>query len=493
MIMNKFLNKSLGRAIAPLLIGAMFSGCAPLGQPHYHMPEVKGRVVDLETSKPVKDALALAVYEGSTGLGHVDVDAQEASTDSGGEFLIPDTKVFNKGDYGRLGLSHLYILAPGYFPAKTRTVSVQPVTLQKMTHYLHYRKLPEFALDVPEQNVKTSTGYQGWLHAVTSPWLTKTSATGVFLQDPQRQFSKVFWQGDYYDEDRAMGGSFIWAYDAKNQQWLALDCAGKTAPAARFVMKDWNSMSSSQAEPAIFAGKDGIFILPDRNMQKTEGDNKLVRLTPAHGDISAITGDWKRFYTIEGGGIYFCAYELKPGENAAGDAYAKKVISRGEISIFSDETSALPTLEAVSTIRLHDAPYIILLTKSAVDSRIHLCRKEKDEYYFEPIMLFPPEQEISAIASSGADDTIYIAFKNGGIRKYSAIEKSAHLGDIFVEDETFAAHAKYVSFPEIVSMTVGADDLTGSVLYAAAKNGIIYRVAADGTPDYRVKFEGSLP
>ncbi|MBU0909545.1 MAG: carboxypeptidase-like regulatory domain-containing protein [Proteobacteria bacterium] len=490
--MNRTPGKSLCWTITLLLLGAMLSGCASLVEPHYRMPEVKGKVIDMETNKPVKGAVALAVYAGTTGSGNVNVDAQEATSDSNGEFLILDKKVFNRGDYGKLGLSHLYILAPGYFPAKIQAVSDQPVTLRKMTHYLHYRKLPGIALDVPDQNSITSTGYKGWLHAVKSPWLTKVSATGVFLQEPDRKFTKVYWQDGYYDEDRAMGGSFLWAYDAKNQQWSALDCTGKTAPVAQFDLENWVAMFSTASAPPIFAGKDSILLPPDRNKQKTEGDNKVVRIKPVHGGISAIIGDSKRFYTIEGDGIYFCIYELKPGENLPGEnAYAKKAISRGEISIFSDETSALPTLEAVSTIRLHDMSSIILLTKSAEGWRILLCRKDKQEYYFEPILLFPAEQEISTIASSGADDTIYIAFKNGTIRKYYTKEKSAHLGEIFVEDETFADRA-YVSFPEIVSMVVGNNDLTGSALYAVSKNGIIYRVAADGTPDYRAKFEGRL-
>ncbi|MBU4260268.1 MAG: carboxypeptidase-like regulatory domain-containing protein [Proteobacteria bacterium] len=476
-----------------LLIGALLAGCASLGEPHYRMPAVEGKVKDMETSKPVKGAVALAVYGGNTVSGYVDVDAQEATTDTNGEFLVPDTKVFNKGDYGKLRLSHLYILAPGYFPTKNQAVSDQTITLRKMTHYLHYRKLPEFALNVPGQNSITSAGYKGWLHAVKSPWLTKLSATGVFLQDPARKFTKVFWQNGYYEEDLGMGGSFLWAYDENNQQWSAIDCTGKNAPDPQFAMNNWDSMSGSPKAPPIFAGKESIFIPPDRNKQKTGADNKVVRITPVQGGISGITGDSNRFYTIEGDGICFCIYELKSGGNEPGEnGYTTKAISRGEISIFSNVTSALPTLEAISSIRLHSTPYIILLTKSADDWRILLCRKDEHEYYFEPILLFPPEQEIAAIASSGTDDAIYIAFKNGKIRKYYAKEKSSHLGEFFIEDETFAAQAN-VSFPEIVSMTVGANDLTGNALYAATKNGVIYRLAADGTPDYRAKFEGSLP
>jgi hypothetical protein len=96
------------------------------------------------------------------------------------------------------------------------------------------------------------------------------------------------------------------------------------------------------------------------------------------------------------------------------------------------------------------------------------------------------------MASSGADDAIYVAFKNGNIHKYSAKEKSSHLGEIFMEDEAFATR-EYFNLPEIVSMTVGDNDLTGNALYVATKSGVIYRFAADGAPDYVAKFEGRLP
>ena len=494
--MNRYPHKSLCWTITLLLLGAMLSGCASLMGPHYRMPEVRGKVLDMETSNPVKGAVALAVYRVSSGSvagsGDFAGDAQEATTGAHGEFLIPETKISHQGDYGKLALSYLYILTPDHFPEKIPSVSDQPIQLKKITHYLHYRKLPEFALEVPGQNSLTSAGYKGWLQAVQSPRLSKAGATGVFLQDPKRQFSKVFWQGGYYDEDQAMGGSFIYAFDEKNQQWSALDCTGKSAPVAQFALPNWEAMFSSPTGPPIFAGKDLILIPPDRNQQKNGGYDNVARITPAHGDISAITGDVQRFYTIEGHGIYFCVYGLKPGENAqGGKAYSPKTISRGEISIFSDETSsALPTLEFVTTIRLHDTPYAILCTKSADYWRIYLCRENMHEYFFEPLLVFPAEKEITAIASSGADDAIFIAFKNEGIRKYSAKEKSAHLGEIFVADDTFSANAKHVSFPEIVSMTVGGNNLTGSALYAATSSGVIYRLATDGTPDYLAKFEG---
>ena len=38
-------------------------------------------------------------------------------------------------------------------------------------------------------------------------------------------------------------------------------------------------------------------------------------------------------------------------------------------------------------------------------------------------------------------------------------------------------------------MAVGDNGLTGTALYAVTENDLIYRFAADGTPDYMVKFE----
>jgi len=476
----------------------MLSGCASLQGPHYRMPEVKGRVIDMETNKPVKDAVALAVYRAAdisvAGSGSFDGDAQEATTNSQGEFLLPETKIYNKGDYGKLSLSYLYILALDYFPEKIPAVSEQPIKLRRITHYFLYKKSPEFVLDLPSKNSITSGGYQGWLNAVQSPKLSKTGSAGVFLHDPKRKFSKLFWQAGYYAEDKAMGGSFIWAFDEKNQEWLTIDCSGRTAPVAQFDMENWVSLFSRPSSPPIFAGKDIILIPPDRNNQKTEEYNKVARITPTHGSISAITGDFNQFYTIEGDGKYFCIYELKPGENVHGEnAYARKTITRGEISIFSDEiSSALPTIEFISTINLHNTPYTILCTKSAQYWRIYICRKNVNDYFFEPILVFPAEREITAIATSGVDDTIFISFKNDRIRKYYAKEKSTHLGQIFVEDDTFSAKSKHGYYQNVVAMAVGSNDLTGSVLYAATKSDLIYRFATDGTPDYMVRFDGSM-
>lgn len=494
--MNKLTNKSLCLAITLLLIGAMLSGCASLGEPHYRMPEVKGRVIDMDTNKPVKGAVALAVYRAGgnsvAGPGDFAGDAQEATTDSHGEFLIPETKIYNKGDYGKLLLSHLYLLAPGYFPERILAVSEQPIKLRKIIHYFHYKKLPEFVLDVPDEHSMPSAGYKGWLNAVQSPRIAKAGSAGVFLHEPKRQFSKLFWQGGYYEEDQAIGGSFIRAFDAHKQEWLTMDCSGRTAPVARFAMENWHTMGSSPSGPPLFAGKDIILIPPDRTRQKTEGYKKVTGITPTHGNISAITGDVNQFYTIEGDGKYFCIYELKPGENVHGeDAYARKTITRGEISIFSDETaSALPTIEFIATIRLHNKPYQIICTKSAQYWRIYLCQKNRNDYFFEPLLVFPAARGITAIAASGADDTIFISRENDGIRKYSAKEKSTHFGEIFVEDETFRANSGYVNYPDVVSMAVGDNGLTGSALYAVTNDDLIYRFAVDGTPDYMVKFEG---
>lgn len=492
--MNRFPDKSLCWTITLLLLGAMLSGCASLGVSHYRMQEVKSRVIDMETQKPVKGAVALAVYRAgdTSAAGSADFagDAQEAITDSHGEFLIPKTKIYNRGDYGKLSLSYLYILAPDYFPERMLAVDEQPIKLRKVTHYFHYKKLPEFVVDLPDRHSMTSAGYQGWLHAVQSPRLSKAGSAGVFLHDPKRQFSKLFWQGGYYDEDQAIGGSFIRAFDEKNKEWLTMDCTGKTAQVAQFAMDNWGSMFSSPSEAPIFAGTDSILIPPD----KTAGYNQVARIAPAEGNISAITGDVNQFYTIEGDGKYLCIYNLKPGNNAhSEDAYARKTITRGEISIFSDETSsALPTLEFVATIRIRNAPCQIICTKSASYWRIYLCQKNMDDYFFEPILVFPAEREITAIAASGADDSIFIAFKNDGIRKYSGQEKSiTQFGEIFVEDESFLANSKRVNYPEVVSMAVGDNGLTGSALYAATNSDVIYRFAADGTPDYMVRYDGN--
>jgi hypothetical protein len=351
--------------------------------------------------------------------------------------------------------------------------------------------LPEFSLDPADQNAITSAGYKDWLQAVRSPSLAKTGSAGVFLHEPQRKFSKLFWQEAYYDADQAMGGSFIHAFDTESQQWMAIDCTGHTAPVAQFAMKNWVSMSSRPAKPPIFAGKDIIFIQPDKGIGQQEGDAQVAEIIPTQGGISRISGDLHKFYTVEGDGRYFCIYTLKQGKNVYDeDAYARKTITRGEISIFSDEiSSALPTIKFVSTITMDGTTYPILGTKSPLHCRIYLCRENMDGYFFEPIMVFSAVSPITAITTSGLDDAIYIALKNEGIKKYSAKKKSSHFGEIFVEDETFSANSGYVELPEIVSLAVGDNGLTGTALYAVAADDLIYRFAADGTPDYMVEFK----
>jgi len=59
----------------------------------YHKPEFKGRVVDIDTNRPLEGAVVVAIYRTEAiGIGDsvdIDIHAREAITDMDGNFRIP--------------------------------------------------------------------------------------------------------------------------------------------------------------------------------------------------------------------------------------------------------------------------------------------------------------------------------------------------------------------------------------------------------------------
>lgn len=494
----RFSIKSLNWAISFILFITVLFGCSLFQKPHYKMHSITGKVIDIETKQPIDGVVILAVYKEGynsiAGSGEFDVDAQETMSNSRGEFSLPERTVYNKGNYGRLN-SCVYCLKANYFPEVINESQPGTIQLRKITHYLHLKKAPEFYVNAPSEYLNKSIGYNNWLNSIRSAKFTKITDAGVFLKDPTRKFTKLYWQENYYTEDSAIGGNFINAYDDNKQEWVTLDCSGKNAPVAQLNMPNWEyTISSSSGYPPIFARNNMILVSPTKYDRKRKAYNKVAQIMAVEGNISAITGDYDQFYTIEGNGKFFCRYILKPGYIPHWErSYSKRRITTADIFHSNEDSSGLlPTLKYLSTIHLTSGPDTIVCTKSSTQWRIYLFGGSNgNKYIFHPILVFPAEKEITSVATSETDNTIFIAFRNDGIRKYNANKKKnmPYRNEIFVEDTTFFANSRKVDYPEVVSMAYGYNNLIGRVLYVTTNSGIVYRFASDGTPDYMVKLE----
>jgi energy-coupling factor transporter transmembrane protein EcfT len=91
--------------------------------PYYYLSPFEGRVIDADTKEPIEGAAVLAVYYDQAtsiaGTNTFPIDAQEALTDSRGEFKIPELKRWLGDRPGTVVDARLTIFKPGYgaFPS----------------------------------------------------------------------------------------------------------------------------------------------------------------------------------------------------------------------------------------------------------------------------------------------------------------------------------------------------------------------------------------
>jgi hypothetical protein len=102
--------------------------------PYYYLMPFEGKVIDADTKEPIEGAVVLAVYYDEAtsiaGTNTFPIDAQEALTDSRGEFKIPEVKRWFGDRPGTVVDARLTIFKPGYgvFPTHKGSKAVKDTT-----------------------------------------------------------------------------------------------------------------------------------------------------------------------------------------------------------------------------------------------------------------------------------------------------------------------------------------------------------------------------
>lgn len=101
-----------------LFVTLLFSSGCMIGQIlPYYMGSYSGRVIDIDTGRPIAGAVVSVIYTSSSsspaGVLSADIDAQETLTDANGEFVIPKVAVQGTGNAG-YPEGEMTIFKPGY-------------------------------------------------------------------------------------------------------------------------------------------------------------------------------------------------------------------------------------------------------------------------------------------------------------------------------------------------------------------------------------------
>ena len=158
----------------------------------------------------------------------------------------------------------------------------------------------------------------------------------------------------------------------------------------------------------------------------TKGEIKYI--TPIKGDISALAGYVDNFFTVEDNGSLLCHYI-----NREFVKYYEGI----DLPESQNDDSVKNSKFQFITKTLNNGNYTV--TKDSKHwciyrfSRGYNEETKKAELIFEKLISFPVEREITAFTTHGG--TLYVAFKNEGIRKYESFWRGSRL--LKKEDEAF--------------------------------------------------------
>ncbi len=129
----------------------------------FHESEFKGKVIDVETIKPIEGAVVAAIYYvkyfGPFGSDSAYADVQETLTDSNGEFTIPGNIFFHLWPFTSGGSKTKFIIfKPGYRPYPFNDFLIYPIN--KTIH------IPEGRIETGGKIVKTIKSHDVHLEGI---------------------------------------------------------------------------------------------------------------------------------------------------------------------------------------------------------------------------------------------------------------------------------------------------------------------------------------
>jgi hypothetical protein len=200
---------------------------------------------------------------------------------------------------------------------------------------------------------------------------------------------------------------------------------------------------------------------------------QIKYINPVKGDISGLSGAVGNFFTIEEKGTLLCHYL---------DRNIHKCYKVEDLPASGD------TLDNSSQFRYltHTTNFgYYAITKMHNYWHIYNFFGCYSAESFVELGAFPSHREITAFAVEGS--SLYMAFKNEGIRKYELGAPS--YGKIpMKENKDFLNNSMKVKYPDICHLDIGWG-VNAPGVYAVAGNDRIYRFSIEGIPDYKARIE----
>lgn len=319
---------------------------------------------------------------------------------------------------------------------------------------------------------------------------------GVFYRRPGSCFTKIFYGESFFDET--------------SNTWITLDKRG-----LEFVPNfkpPGNLGKIISKNGRLFSNGEKIFIW---NMNK-----EVKTIIPHKGNISYIYHDsigWPRpgwplsdFYTIEGDGSMICHYgssrdlfHLYNTELDKQNLYDIRFFKVYDSSVLSSNSGGIKEPSDLSIERRNinsshdltqfikieklDSRKFLLLTKTPLNWHIYQMEwlwkgnSEKYQLEFTELASFSAKREILAFTTARYNGSLFISFKNEGIRNFTIGN------DKLLENEIFYQRSQSVITSDITEISTGYPHIC-----AISGEDKIYRFSYDGWPDCPIQLKPGL-
>lgn len=343
------------------------------------------------------------------------------------------------------------------------------VELYKMKHYLDY--VP-YRYDTYEDDSKY---FKDALKKARSISFVPVSEKGVFVTASGKRFTRMYIKRDLKSEDRWKVN--LLAFDEMSKSWDCFDERGKSVDCKIPGGFKWKYMRGEQGWP-IYADENTIYYYSYERapahdgQEKQEGKMAIKSIAPREGNITALTGFYgNSFFTIEKNGLSLCYY------TAYDNPHAEICFNEADLpeSQFDDTLKEANFADIFHTSD-NNALVVVKTSKYWHVYTMDWPHKQQSQDIFKELISFPSGKEVTAITASA--NGLFVAFRNGGIRKYDMTNNASAK-----EVPSFFLSSKAVSFTDVYSLIIGP----GQRLYATTAENKIYRFSLDGIPDFQVR------
>jgi hypothetical protein len=484
--MNKHINKQLSARfrisfiVSLIILALILFACGFHIERSHH-----GKIVDAETQAPLRDAAVIKrVYSHCprppAGGESRTLAIEETLTDKNGNYNFP-LKFYSMPFLCFYHNTSFIYIKPGYFEKREiRSERNEYTKLYKMTHYLNF--LYYRADFHSPSDIRDASKYYAYvINKNKTIKIVPVGEKGVLGTFEGRRFTKIYSSvnrsGSISYVPRSPSVMVYYVYDEIAKEWLTIDSRGKIVEVDLPALPQWYYFSSDMTWGwPIFANNDFIFYPAEKNpgqhgIEYKKGEVKYIK--PVKGDISWLSGAVDSFLTIEDKGGLLCHYQNRK---------IHKCYKSNDLPSSGDDLVASPQFKYIAPTHVHG---FYAVSKTPKYWHIYNFHAGDNSKSFVELGTFSSDREITAFTAYGS--SLYVAFKNEGIRKYEL--GAPHYGKIpMKENVDFLENSKKAGYPDIYFLNVGWAG-NDSAIYAVSLDDRIYRFSTNGIPDYQVEVE----